>query len=81
MFDKKDLPMMTSKKASLMKKFNKSMDFEEEGMAFYMGVMLKEKDPELRRLLKRLANDELLHKQEIERLGFGMFGVISYDIP
>ena len=78
-FKEEEIPHIM-KKGSLMAKFNKAMDFEREGMAFYIGVMLKEKDPELKKLLQKLASDELVHKQEIEKLGFGMFAVASFDI-
>ncbi|MFC1723256.1 ferritin family protein [Nanoarchaeota archaeon] len=65
------------KTQSLMKKFNKAMDLELEGMAFYSGLVLKAKDPLLKRLFKKLAGEELKHKQAIERLGFSMIGVVK----
>ncbi|HII71989.1 TPA: hypothetical protein HA265_04510 [Candidatus Woesearchaeota archaeon] len=79
-FKEKDVRFVKEHKHSVMKMFNKSMDLEKEGMAFYQGLSIKEQDPLLKAFWTKLAKEELIHKQEIERLGFSVLGVVSFDI-
>ncbi len=80
LFKKHDLEHMTKCTTSLRQMLNKAMNLEREGLGFYLGMALKEKDPVLKAFWKKIGNDELLHKQEIERVGFVMLGIPKWEV-
>jgi rubrerythrin len=60
---------LSSSKSSISKILNQAMEFEEQGMEFYLELAKKEKNGDIRLFLTRLANDERQHKEIIKNVG------------
>jgi len=75
MFREDEVGKLTGKGTTLREMFNKAAAFEDEGIRLYSDIAAKEKDPEIRKLFRRLISDEKVHKEEIRKLGFFVFDV------
>jgi len=79
LFDKGSKEKMTSPLTALHEMFNKALDFEKEGAEFYRKMEDEELDLDLKKLFRKLAQDEVEHFQEIRQLGSFVFGMHMTD--
>jgi rubrerythrin len=60
-------------KPSVIRTLNKAIQFEEKGLNFYENLESEEKNSEIKALFKRLAQDELDHRETIIKMGRSFF--------
>ncbi len=74
LFDEDSLKKMTDRETALHDVFNTALKMEKEGLEFYQKMEQEKIEPELKKLFKRLADDEKEHFKEIKLLGEFVFG-------
>jgi rubrerythrin len=75
LFDRDSLKRLTGTDSQIFDMFNTAIEFEEKGIEMYSELEKKEQDPDIKRLLKRLADDEVMHRRELIDLGHFVFGM------
>ncbi len=75
LFDERSLERMKSKDTLIIDILNKAIDFEVQGVAMYENFIGQTNDPELKKLFRRLADDEKGHRKDLIALGHFVFGM------
>jgi len=76
LFPTEQVDDMVKPTATLISMLNNALALEQTGMDFYKKCARDEKDPKIKALFTRLANDETDHKKELTDMGNYVFGVM-----
>jgi rubrerythrin len=74
-FSKEGVQKLSQSDVGLNEIINQAMKFEEQGISFYLDLVDKENDPNIKSFLRRLANDERDHKKVIQNMGATFLGM------
>ena len=75
LFTEEDVKKLSNPDRGLNEIINKAMKLEEQGISFYLDLVKREKNPDIKSFFRRLANDERGHKKVIQGIGATFLGL------